>query len=205
MTNVALVKKFTAVTILSVASLASAQASTVDWLFTGTDVVPAGGLSQHYSVLATGGQPVSNESFTVNLSFDTSMISTSLNTGNLPTGGNWSYYAASGATFSITEGGNTANDGIMTFAIDSTDQQLAFNNTAGNTVYFNLAGFSGLSNPASLATVNLSGVTGTIGSDDFGEPVLINSAQAVPLPAGLPLLLSGVAGLGVMVRRRRIA
>jgi len=46
-------------------------------------------------------------------------------------------------------------------------------------------------------------VTGTIGSDDFGTPVNITSIAAVPLPAALPLLLAGLAGLGVTGRRRR--
>jgi hypothetical protein len=46
-------------------------------------------------------------------------------------------------------------------------------------------------------TVPTSGATGTYSG------VLNLAAAPVPLPAGLPLLLSGVAGLGFWVRRRR--
>jgi hypothetical protein len=187
---------------LLLASVA-AQASTVDWSFTGVDVTPSGGLSQHYPTLGTGGQPAANEAFTGTLVFDTSTLVASANTGNLPTGTGWSYYAPTAATFSITEGGNTVTDGVLTFALNASTQMLAFNNTGGNTVYLNLSGFSGLTDPGSLAGVSLAGVTGTIGSDDFGTPVNITSIAAVPLPAALPLLLAGLAGLGVTGRRRR--
>ena len=92
---------------------------------------------------------------------------------------------------------------MLTLALNSTAQMLAVNDTGGNTVYFNLGGFAGLSDSLSLAAANLSGVTGTIGSDDFGTPVNITSVSAVPLPAALPLLLSGVAGVGALIPRRR--
>ncbi|MBY0421034.1 MAG: VPLPA-CTERM sorting domain-containing protein [Parvularculaceae bacterium] len=92
-----------------------------------------------------------------------------------------------------------------------------FRNAANNAL---IQSYS-LTNAAGVATANMgqsfvfslggassfyARITGTSVVSEFGELADLNfSVQAVPVPAALPLMMAGLAGLGFASRRRKIA
>jgi hypothetical protein len=105
--------------------------------------------------------------------------------------------------------GSTAYSGLFTFGTFS------FNSTSltateinqGGEYEFELQGSGTMTNSATHTTeassFTLSGETTTPGTFEGYSATLTTSP--VPVPAALPLLLSGVAGIGIFARRRKIA
>jgi hypothetical protein len=107
-----------------------------------------------------------------------------------------------------------------TFTPDGTDQTAALPVTLAAGTYEVIFGFGLFGSPtdSALGGPASSGLAG--GQDTIGSPNLFNTANgglswqalstkdvridvnAVPLPAGLPLLLSGLLGIGGVLRRR---
>jgi hypothetical protein len=95
----------------------------------------------------------------------------------VPSGSTPGLTPPSGSTFVTKWTGLSGND-------NGTPVSASFDDIASGTYFLDVAGRA----------------DGTLGGTYFGQ---LNLVSPVPLPAGLPLLLSGLAGLGVLVRQRR--
>ncbi len=106
--------------------------------------------------------------------------------------------------------GTTAYEGLFTFgtfSFNSTSLTATEINQGGGEYEFELQGSGTLTNSAANTTeassFTLSGETTTPGSFQGYSATLTTSP--VPVPPALPLLVSGVTGLGMLIRRRKSA
>lgn len=90
------------------------------------------------------------------------------------------------STFSI----DVLNAGALldSFSFSPSDDQLAFFGVAGDMAF---------------DTLVITETTGSYDDEYFGNFIATEATAPVPLPAALPLLLAGIGGLGLMVRRRK--
>lgn len=108
------------------------------------------------------------------------------------------YGYGSGVTITRTGGG--------LFSLLNLDMAISwYNSQATESVMINGTAFT-LTQGLTELTTNLFGVSQvTISGSGAGYWLADNVTAAVPLPAGLPLLAAGLAGLGLLARRRKTA
>lgn len=104
----------------------------------------------------------------------------------------YSYTATAGANNNLTVGGvgaPPAGGGVVSWTASS-----------GSGSLFDQTQFSAAVGEGEYV-LQIAGVATSAGGGSYTAGI---GVSAVPLPAALPLLLSGMAGLGIMIRRRRI-